>query len=348
MSSNNKITKIVVSCPNWVGDVVMSTPALQCIRSNFPHAYVYGIIRSYAYGVIQDGPWFDEIIPCADKTWKGFWALISKIRNIEPDISILLPNSARAAFIMKCAGVENIYGYHVNSRSFFLSGGPQPVKIDNQIVPQPMLNYYLEICRWMQLELLQDPKPELYISDEIQIKGEQLLEKYGIKETDQVVGLNPGAKFGSSKCWPLEYFAQLAELFEEKWNCKILLFVGPGEDEIATSICKKSKAKIINTAFDHVDLATLKPLIKRCQLLITNDTGPRHYAVAFEKPVVVIMGPTDPRYTAANLDKTKVVRKELSCSPCHNKICPYQHECMTSITPEDVFVAAEKLIKEHG
>ena len=96
-----------------------------------------------------------------------------------------------------------------------------------------------------------------------------------------------------------------------------------------------------------VDLALLKPLIQRCRLLITNDTGPRHYAVAFDVPVIVIMGPTDPRYTHANLEKTIVLRKELACSPCHHKDCSQDHGCMTEISPETVLQAGEQLLQEH-
>jgi heptosyltransferase-2 len=160
-----------------------------------------------------------------------------------------------------------------------------------------------------------------------------------------VIGLNPGAKFGSSKCWPPRYFAELAELFKKKWDCKILLFVGPGEDQIAESIVEKSKTNIINTAPDKVDLALLKPLIRRCELLVTNDTGPRHYAVAFDIPVVVIMGPTDPRYTATNLEKTVVLQEELDCSPCHKKKCPGNHDCMLRISSQAAFEASQRLLE---
>jgi heptosyltransferase-2 len=157
--------------------------------------------------------------------------------------------------------------------------------------------------------------------------------------------MNSGAKFGSSKCWPPDYFAKLAELFENRWHCKILLFVGPGEEDIAQSIVEISRATIVNTGPDNIDLALLKHMIRSCRLLVTNDTGPRHYAVAFDIPVVVIMGPTDPRYTAANLEKTIVLRQELDCSPCHKKTCPRDHECMFMITPEAVFRGSEKLLE---
>jgi heptosyltransferase-2 len=120
---------------------------------------------------------------------------------------------------------------------------------------------------------------------------------------------------------------------------------GPGEDTIAQAILSKTKIPLICPASDEVDLEMLKPIVKRCSLLITNDTGPRHYAAALDVPVVVIMGPTDPRYTAVNLEKTAVIRADVHCSPCHKKICPTDHCCMKQITPQMVFEAGRRLLE---
>ena len=340
-----KPSTLLVYCPNWVGDVVMATPTFYCLRKNYPEAKIIGIIRNYAKGVIEDSPWFDQILGCDDKTTKGFFKLVQTIRSLNTDIAIILPSSFRSTLIVRLGGVKEIFGYRRNHRSMLLSGGPKPIYSENGILPVPMVDYYLEICRWLDLEIPDVIKPTLFLSDSLKEKGNQLLDRYGINSDDMVIGMNPGAKFGSSKCWPPEYFARLAELFVKRWDCKMLLFVGPGEDEIAKSIMETSNAAIVNTGPDKVDLALLKYLIKRCQLLVTNDTGPRHYAVAFNIPVVVIMGPTDPRYTAANLDKTLVIRQELDCSPCHKKKCPRDHDCMSMIKPETVFEGSEGLLE---
>ncbi len=338
--------KILVLCPNWVGDVVMATPTFDCLRQNFPEAQITGLIRRYAGGVVEDGPWFDDLIECNDKTIGGFFETIVKIRNLKPDLTIVLPNSLRSAIISRFGGSKQIYGYRRNGRSIFLSGGPRPKRNTNGIIPVAMRDYYLEICRWLQLKIPDAARPRLFFSDALEAQAARLLQRYGITSNDMVIGLNPGAKFGSSKCWPPHYFAGLAELLSARWNCKLLLFIGPGEEDLGRAIAKTSHASIINTGPDRVDLALLKPLIKRCQLLVTNDTGPRHYAVAFEVPVIVIMGPTDPRYTDANLEKTFVLRQELDCSPCHEKVCSLEHECMAGIRPEVVLSASEKLLED--
>ena len=349
ISKNKRIQPetILVFCPNWVGDVVMATPAFECLRHNYPDARLIGLIRAYARGVVEDGPWFDQIITIKDKTLSGIVDLVKQIGRLKPDLTVVLPNTFRSALIARLGRASNVFGYRRNSRGFLLTGGPRPLRSGRKITPVPMRDYYLEICRGLNLSIEKKGRPSLYISEALKATGDQLLKRYGIAPDDAVIGLNPGAQYGASKCWPPEYFAGLAELLQQRWNCKLLLFLGPGEESIGDEIIRLSSAKIINTGPDRVDLALLKPLIQRLRLLVTNDTGPRHYAVAFDVPVVVIMGPTDPRYTHANLEKTTVLRHDLDCSPCHLKKCPLDHGCMKEITPQSVLNAAERLLQER-
>jgi heptosyltransferase-2 len=270
--------------------------------------------------------------------------MAGKIRASGPDMAVLLPNSVRSALPFWLARTKKIYGYRRNLRGPLLSGGPKPLRKGSRIIPMPMQEYYLEICRWLGLTLPAVKKPSLFISQQLHKRADDLLLKYGIHPNDTVIGLNPGASFGSSKCWPAHNFAKTAELFQQKFQAAILLLAGPGEEQIVHAILSKTTAKIINTAGDRIDLELLKPIVKRCDLLVTNDTGPRHYAVALDVPVVVIMGPTDPRYTSSNTDKTIVIRIEMDCSPCHKKTCPTEHKCMTQVTPEMVFEAGKKLL----
>lgn len=340
----DKVQTLIVRCPNWVGDIVMATPTLDCLRQSFPQTRIVGLLRKKAHGIVKDGPWFDALIDCQDKSWAAILQTAKQIRQYASDMAIVMPNSIRSAVTVWLGGAKEIYGYRRSFRRVLLSGGPKPIRNNNGILPLPMTEYYLEICRWLGLKIPQHVKPRLFIGEEIRKCGEALIRKYGICEKDTIIGLNPGASFGSSKCWPTEHFAELAELCEKRLGAKTMLFTGPGEEDIAQAIIQKSHANIIDTGPDRIDLELLKPLVRRCNLLITNDTGPRHYAVAFDVPVVVIMGPTDHRYTNANLDHTIVIRKELLCSPCNKKVCPKQHECMTRITAEDVFAAAGKLL----
>lgn len=344
----NRPDTLIIRCPNWVGDIVMAIPALDCFRSSFPDTKIIGIVKKNAQGILRDGPWFDNFIDCDDKSWLGFWNMAKQIRGYKADMAVLLTNSVRSTLNTWLGKVKKTYGYRHNHRGFFLSGGPEPVRNNHRTVIMPTVECYLEICRWLGLNVPEKVKPRLFIGQQIKERAESLFEKYGIRKNDVVIGLNPGASFGSSKCWPPEYFARLAELCEKEFGAKIMLFAGPGEESIIETIVAKSQIDIIDTTNDKIDLELLKPFVKRCNLLVTNDTGPRHYAVALDVPVVVIMGPTNPGYTATNLDKTIVIRKEMDCSPCHKKICPKEHQCMTEITVTEIFSAAKKLMKEQN
>ena len=321
----------------------MATPVFECLRANFPAATITALIRPYARGILEDAPWFDHIVDCRDKNWQGLKAIRNELSRLQPQFGLLLTNTTHSWLTFRFAGVAKTYGYRRNLRKMFLTGGPEPVQEGNKVQPLPMQEYYLELCRYLGLDLPQKPKASLYISKELARTGAERLESYGITTDDRVIGLNPGASFGSSKCWPTEHFARLAEHLQAEFRCKLLLLVGPGEEAIAASIVSQSSVAIINTAADKIDLAELKPLIQRCDLLITNDTGPRHYAVAFDVPHIVLMGPTNAIYTASNLQQSTILQRNLPCVPCHKKSCPLgHHACMREITPRIVFEAAQK------
>jgi heptosyltransferase-2 len=335
------VQTLAIRCPNWVGDVVMATPVFDCLRKNLPKARIVGVMKKSAQGIVRDGPWFDDVVDANDKTWAGFRRMQTQLRALSPDAAILLTNSIRSALTLRLSGVRKIYGYRREWRNLLLTGGPSPSR-NGTMIPIPMGEYYLEICRWLDLDIPERPRPTLFVGQDLHKRGDSLLARYGVTNSDFLIGLNPGASFGSSKCWPPEYFAELASLCRKAFDARIILFSGPGEEGIIEDILARAQVEMIDA---RVDLEMLKPLVKRCNLFVTNDTGPRHYAVAFDVPTVVIMGSTDPRYTAANLEHTAVVRKELECSPCHKKVCPRQHECMRQIRPAEVLEAAERLVK---
>jgi heptosyltransferase-2 len=345
MNPLSSAKNILIRCPNWVGDLIMATPVFESLRASCPNARIIALTRAYNAKIIEDAPWVDRVIACDDKSLTGIRATAKAIRDEQVDAALLLPNSIRSYLPVRLAGVQDIYGYRRGVRTPLVMG-PVPARDDHGYRPMPMVDYYLDLCRWLGLTVPVEPCPSLFVSDDLQQQADGLLKRYGIAADEMVVGLNPGAKFGSSKCWPPEYFAKLADHLESEWNCRLLLFVGPGEDRIAEQIMAATQSKLINTGPDRIDLALLKPMIRRCDLLVTNDTGPRHYATAFNLPVVVIMGPTDPRYTDSNLEKSIVLRKELDCSPCHKKECSEGHECMREILPEEVLEAAKKLVSK--
>ena len=341
------VKRILVRFPNWVGDVVMAEPVVRILKSNYPEARIVVAVRKYAAKILVGHPDIDRLIPCNDKGFGGIQQQASAIRDESPDLAILLPNSFRSFVSVRWGGVKKIIGYRRGFRKFFADGPDAPME-NGRYQPVPMTDYYLGLLKWMGLKVEVSVTPHLYLTDEEAKRGEELLKNYGIAVQDHVVALNPGAQFGSSKCWPPKYFAELGEKIQNQYKSKLLLLVGPGEDNIADEIIQTTKAEVINTGPDKVDLGVLKALARRADLMVTNDTGPRHYAVAFGKPVVVLMGPTDPRHTNCHLDHTVILREDLPCVPCHKKVCPIDHPCMIDMTPDKVFSAVQQIMDQGG
>jgi heptosyltransferase-2 len=127
-----------------------------------------------------------------------------------------------------------------------------------------------------------------------------------------------------------------------------LVLVGPGEETIGDAVVAGARHRPIFDRSRILGLDVLKPIVRDLALLVTTDTGTRHYAVAFDVPLVVIMGPTDPRYTAAYLERSEVARHELACGPCHLKHCPLDHECMRGVSPAEVLSHIEELERRLG
>ena len=336
----SEIKTILVFCPNWVGDVVMATPAFTHLRDYYKDARIIAVCRKNVIPVIADGPWFNDYVSGQDKTLKGFIALTKALRVLKPDLAIVFPNSQRAAMLARFSGAKIVAGYQRNGRGLLLTQGPKPLTKNGKIVWEPMQVYYLKLCRDLGMPVDFAMKNSLYYGAELKQKADAIFAKHGIKPEDKVVGLIPGASFGPSKRWSPVNFGRLATLLEQKFGCRIIMFAAPAETDIAEAVMQHTEAKIVNMLEEKAGLDLMKPLIARCNVLITNDTGPRHYGVALDVPqVVVILGSTT-RNISNDLGNTTVVCLDLPCAPCQQKTCPQEHHrCMTEITPEMVLAA---------
>lgn len=352
--------RILVRAPNWVGDVVMATPTFRCIRENFSDSHITLLIKKNLRCILDGSAWFDEIIeikPKIRKSKKGLIVsikaffcnmkesldLIFALRHGKYDLGFLLPNSFSSAFMIWTGGVKRRIGYKRDARSLLLTDGIERLRESGKFQPTYMADYYLRLCSQIGCRI-DSKKLELHVSRENEDTADRLLKQYNIDDKPFVL-INPGASYGSSKCWTAEGFAKTADLLRKYIDCNIVLVCGPGETKLANDIENISNKSLINLGKEAIPLDVLKALVKKCSMLVTVDSGPRHFAVAFKRPVVVLMGPTDSRYTKTEYEIGKVIREDVDCSPCHIKICPTDHRCMTMISPEKVVEACMDLIK---
>ncbi len=334
--------RILVRLPNWVGDVLMATPALRALRDRYPAAEILVEGRKGAAELLVGLRSIDRFV--ADPGKPGILGVLERRRSLRPlgcDWAVLLPDSVRSALAPALARIAVRVGYARDpARRLLLTRALEPPE---DAAPISMVERYLAIVRTLGCA---DPEPglDLAVSEAARQRVRTRLRSLGIRDDAALCVITPGASFGSSKLWPPAHFARACDDLAARLGLRSVLAPGPGEEALAAEVARSAKVPVASLADPPTSLGELAALIERARLVLTNDTGPRHMAVALGIPVVVLMGPTDPRHTLHLLERQRVLREPVSCSPCHLKVCPIDHRCMTRLAPERVVEAAAELL----
>jgi len=344
---------IAVFLPNWVGDVVMATPALRALRGHFVSARIAYVGRPAALATLAGTEWADRMIPETSRRKPAaahFAAQVGRLRAERIDRAILLPNSFRSALLARLAGIRRIAGYARGGRGWLLSAGLRPPRgADGRFAPVPALRYYLDLVAALGVPP-GSARMDLPVAPPDARQADGLLARARVDFARPVVMLNPGASFGASKLWASERFAELADLLIDRHGAQIIVNAAPRERAIAARVVAAMRHRpAVSFAERDNTIGLLKALMRRCRLLVTNDTGARHIAAAMGIGVVTLFGSTDPRWAQIDYARERIVRARVPCSPCQRPLCPqppgplYQ-ECMTAITPEMALAACEDVL----
>jgi heptosyltransferase-2 len=334
--------KILVRAVNWIGDAVMTTPAIGVIREYFPDAEITVLANPLVSQLFASHDWVDRVITFdrngLHKGALGRIRLAAELRRERFDLAIILPNSLDSALIPWLAGIPVRLGKTGDARTLLLNR-----RFPKELQPSGIhqTQNYLAILR--HFGIIGSEKAQLLITtDSEDQEMAARLAAAGITADDFVLGINPGATYGSAKRWYPERFAAVARIVAQNIGAKIVITGGPGETAIAADIEKELAGNCLNLA-GRTSVRQLMALMKRCNLLITNDSGPMHLAAAFNVPLVAIFGSTDHTTTFPLSDKAVVVREPVACAPCMKRECPIDHICMLSVTVEKVVGEALRL-----
>jgi heptosyltransferase-2 len=340
---------ILIALPNWVGDVVMATPALAAIRARFPRAAITGLIRQGIRGLIESCPWVDdwEVWPAKNARGRqgGTFQVAFRLRRRRMEWALLMTNSFRSALVARLAGIPRRIGYDRDGRGWLLTDRI-PVQRDaaGRIARTRMVNYYGELavalgCDRPGDRLMLHTRPE----DDAVISAR--LEAAGLAGHRPIVVMTPGASFGPAKCWPADRFAAVCDRLVDECGARVVLTYGPGEESVARRAIEAMRHRPLVMEDPAITLSQLKSLIRLSDLLLCNDTGPRHLAKAFDVPVVTVFGPTWPQWTDTDYRLERIVRIDVDCGPCQKPVCPLGHvKCMTEVGVEAVFDACRELL----
>jgi heptosyltransferase II len=342
------VQQILVRGPNWLGDAVMCEPSLRGLRRLFPHASITLLVKPSVAGLFELHPAIDRIFLYDDKGrhagLAGKWRLAADLRQHGFELAVLFQNAFEAALLTSVAGIRRRYGYATDGRSLLLS---EPVAIPDRRTPIHQVEYYWHMLRPLGLTG-QPGQPELFVSPDEERSIVGRLQQTGITEADVVIGINPGSTYGGAKRWLPDRFAESTErlcrrLKDSGRHPAVVVIGAKGEEPLGREIASRLSARsaVLSGA---TSIRELMAVIKRCAVLVTNDTGPMHIASAFGVPVVGIFGPTDWRTTSPYGQEHALLRHPVDCAPCMLRECPIDHRCMTGVTVEQVYDAAVKLV----
>jgi heptosyltransferase-2 len=328
-------SNILVRSTNWVGDAVMSLPALRAIRERFPQARIAILAKPLVADLYAYESFVDEIIVY---DLQSSWSMGKHLRDRQFDCAILLQNAFEAAWIAWLAKIPTRIGYKRDGRQLLLTRAvdvPRPGEI-----PRHERFYYLELLRRAGLI---DALPA---SDAIRLGSQELPNR------KRIIGVSPGAAYGTAKRWLPERFAEAAGALAEARGASIALFGTKSERALCDEIAQRLNGRQVTNYAGETTLAQFIDLAAGCELFLTNDSGSMHIASALGVPTVAIFGATDDTATGPTGLNARVVRQPVDCSPCLLRECPIDHRCMTGVSAERVVNEALDLLKpmphRHG
>jgi heptosyltransferase-2 len=310
-----QVQRILIRGVNWVGDAVMTTPAIAGIRKTFPTAKISLLVKPWVAGVFEGSPHIDEIL-LYDREGRhaglaGLLRLAHELRKYRFDVAILLQNAFEAALLTSLARIPHRVGYKTQGRGFLLTTAVLP---DHSTRALHHVEYYqtlLRVSGWLEGE----QPPILYLSSGAEERAQALLGEEGVRSEESLVAFNPGSTYGSAR---------------------ILLTGTQADGAVARDVRTLARhgERIIDLT-GRTNIQLLAAVLKRCAVYVTNDTGAMHIGAAVGVPLVAIFGPTDPR-TTSPVGRHVLLRHPVPCSPCLLRECPIDHRCMTGISVDQV------------
>lgn len=345
--------RILVRATNWVGDAVMTLPALEALAGLCPQAELTVLAKPWVAPVYAAAPCRPKVMLMDAKGLhqglSGKLRLAKELRSMGFDWAVLLQNAFEAGLIAWLARIPVRVGYASDGRGPLLSHG---VKRTQAVRKVHETSYYLHMLRGAGL-LNQEPPPEgvqpkLLLHGEHEIWADEFLTGQGL-QNGRLLGLAPGAAFGPAKCWPADRFTGAARELKADGISAVLLFGSPGEAATTAQVAAGLEGvKVVDLA-GRTDLGQALALLKRLSMFITNDSGLMHAAAALGAPTVAVFGSTNPVTTSPLGPKVALVRREVDCSPCLKPECPRGDLiCFADITPQDAAKAARELLSKKA
>ncbi len=351
--------KILIRGTNWIGDAVMTFPAISYLQRANPGARLDVVARPWVSPVYRCHPGINQVIdyPCGPGITRRISGMIQAslvLRRRRYDRGVLLPNSLESALLFRLAGIGHVLGYSTDFRSMLLE---RPVPVPSDKEKRHHVFYYLDLVRSLRPSNVEmkgsacKRKLDFHIPEDEKQRARAFLTGISQQEHQKdrlfFTGFNPGAAFGPAKCWPASRFKDLAGLLLRAFpGMHILVFGTKKEKEIADKI-RTADPKRVTSLCGQTSLMEAMSLINELDLLVSNDSGLMHVAAACSTPLIALFGSTNPVATGPWSEDARIISLGLECAPCMSRTCPRDFECMLGIRAEDVFTAARDMLENR-
>ena len=331
---------IVVRGTNWVGDAVMTIPALRELRRIFPASHITLHTRSWATGIFQDADFIDGILTFEREksTYKTILKQAEIWRTKNFDLAVIFPNSFESALTAKLGKAAVRFGYAKEGRSILLTDA---VRLPDWKNERHEVFYYLNLIAEIEKKyfgtntvMQSAPRFDLRISDERKIAARKILTENGIDPSRKLVAFVAGSTNSQAKRWQAADYAELNDLIQNSLNAGVVLIGAKNESDVSREVLGKARIKPADLT-GETTLSEAAAILSVCDLLVANDTGPAHISAALGTKTLVIFGPTNPLTTKPF--NSEIIRRDVECSPCMLRDCPIDHRCMTRISPQEVY-----------
>ncbi len=345
--------KIGIFIPNWIGDVVMCTPALRALRRHFGSgAQLVGVMKPYVADVLAGTTLLDEQVlfdrKSADPQHHG-GAVLSALKAHRLDSVVLFTHSLRSAYLAWRSGAPQRVGYVRRGRGLLLTHKLYHPRQGRKRLPVPAIDEYLQLAYAAGCPP-ESPRLELATLPADEAAAEAVWSKHRLPAGDQVVVLNSGGAYGAAKLWPSAHFAELARRIVDHAPLSVLVTCGPAEREVAREIVRLANhPRVVSLADEPPSIGLTKACIRRSRLLVSTDSGPRFFGIAFGLPVVSLFGPTDVAWTRSHATNEVCLSHAVPCGPCGRRVCPLgHHDCMRLLSVERVYATVREQLGRHA
>jgi len=332
--------RAAVRLPNWIGDVVLSLPAIKLLSERL-NSKIILIGKGYVSPLTENLEFVSEFLQINGTiSLKEIKADLQTLLAHRLDLTFLFTNSFHSALVLRLGGHKNLIGYKNELRSFLLNRSfPFPIE-DNRhhaFFYTNLIDLYFQI----KTELIQLVPPSISEKDQKRLK--EHLQELKIDIAERNVVFAPGAAYGSAKTWPISNFKKLAKLIRNEKIADQIIALGSNTE--ANWLNENFSRDEITILAGKLSLREVITLLSIAGPVIANDSGLMHLAASLNCPLIALFGPTEPQKTAPLSDRAIVLYHQATCAPCKYRHCPRDHRCMVSIQPEEVLEALKRLIK---